>query len=184
MVFNTIWIAILILSDNPNLTTSQVVEYMIKKYTYTGVKEFLGVGVIALVMSTADSSLHSYAVLIANDIFPTLKITKQASVKAAAIATFSIGFLAKLLALSIQDILQIILLSTNFSFPVLTIAMLVTIFGFRTSKRAIYIGMAAGFTMTAFLLLYFKNVNSFIPGILANLIFISGSHYIFQEKGG
>jgi len=62
--------------------------------------------------------------------------------------------------------------------------MLLTIFGFRTSKRVIYIGMGAGFAITAFLLLYFKNVNSFFPDMIANLIFILGSHYLLKEKGG
>jgi hypothetical protein len=117
-------------------------------------------------------------------VFPPLKITKQASVKVATIATFAIGFSAVLLALSIQNILQIILLFSNFSLPILTIPMLLTIFGFRTSKRVIYIGMGAGFAMTASLLLYFKNVNSFFPGMLANLIFLLGSHYLLKEKGG
>ncbi|MHB9147328.1 MAG: sodium:solute symporter family protein [Candidatus Amoebophilus sp.] len=179
-----VWIAVLLLSDKPDLTTNQVVGYMIKTYTYTGLKGFLGVGVIALSMSTADSALNSCAVLVANDILPPLKITKQASVKAAAIATFAIGFLAVLLTLSIQNILQIILLFSNFSLPILTIPMLLTIFGFRTSRRVIYIGMGAGFAMTAFLLLYFKDVNSFFPGMLANLTFLLGSHYLLKEKGG
>jgi Na+/proline symporter len=179
-----IWIAVLILSDRPDLTTNQVIGYMIKTYTYTGLKGLLGVGVIALSMSTADSALNTCAVLVANDILPPLKITKQASVKSAAIATFAIGFLAVLLTLSIQDILQIILLFANFYLPILTIPMLLTIFGFRTSKRVIYIGMGAGFAMTALLLVYFKNINSFFPGMMANLIFLLGSHYLFQEKGG
>jgi Na+/proline symporter len=64
-----IWIAVLLLSDNPHLTTNQVVGYMINKYTYPGLRGFLGVGVIALAMSTADSALNSCAVLVANDIF-------------------------------------------------------------------------------------------------------------------
>lgn len=179
-----IWIAILLLTDNPNLTTSQVIGYLIEKHTYTGLKGFLGVGIIALVMSTADSTLNSCAVLVANDILPPLRITKQASVRIAVLATFVIGFFAVLLTLSIQNILQILLLSANFYLPILTIPMLLTIFGFRTSKRVIFIGIGAGFIMTVFLLVYFKNINSFLPGMLANLIFLLGSHYIFGEKGG
>ncbi len=179
-----IWIAILLLSDNPNLTTSQVVGYLIEKHTYTGLKGFLGVGLIALAMSSADSALNSCAVLVANDILPPLKITKHASVRVATLATFIIGFFAVLLTLSIQNILQILLLSANFSLPIITIPMLLTIFGFRTSKRVVFIGMGAGFTMTAVLLLYFKDINSFFPGMLANLVFLLGSHYLLKEKGG
>ena len=179
-----IWIAILLLTDNPNLTTSQVVSYLIEQHTYAGLKGFLGVGIIALAMSSADSALNSCAVLVANDILPPLKITKQASVRAAAIATFIIGFFAVLLTLSIQNILQILLLSANFYLPILTIPMLLTIFGFRTSKRVIFIGIGAGFITTVLLLLYFKDINSFLPGMFVNLAFLLGSHYILGEKGG
>ncbi|OJW71219.1 MAG: hypothetical protein BGO68_05800 [Candidatus Amoebophilus sp. 36-38] len=179
-----VWIAILLLTANSDLTTSQVVSYMIEKYTYTGLKGFLGVGVIALAMSTADSGLNSCSVLVANDILPPLKITKKASVRIAAISTFVIGFFAILLTLSTQNILQILLFSANFYTPIIVVPMLLTIFGFRTSKRVIFIGIGAGFVMTAFLLLYFKDINSFFPGIFTNLIFLLGSHYLLKEKGG
>ncbi|MHB9148183.1 MAG: HD domain-containing protein, partial [Candidatus Amoebophilus sp.] len=179
-----IWIAVLILTAKPDLTTSQVISYMIEKYTYPGLKGFLGVGVIALAMSSADSVLNSCAVLVTNDILPPLKITKQASVRVAVITTFVIGLFSILLALSIQNILQILLLSANFDMPIIILPMLLTIFGFRTSKRVILIGMGAGFAVTIFLMLYFKDVNSFVPGMLANLIFMLGSHYLLKEKGG
>lgn len=179
-----IWIAILLLSDNPNLTTNQVVNYLISKHTYEGLKGFLGVGIIALAISSADSALNSCAVLVAHDILPSLKITKQASVRVAAISTFVIGFFAILLTLSIQNILQILLLSANFYLPILTIPMLLTIFGFRTSKRVMFIGMGTGFVTTAILLFYFKDINSFFPGMFANLVFLLGSHYLLKEKGG
>jgi Na+/proline symporter len=178
------WIAILLLSENPFLDTSQVVSYLIEKHTYTGLKGFLGVGIIALAMSSADSALNSCAVLMANDILPPLGITKQASVRVATITTFVIGFFAILLTLSIQNILKILLFSANFDLPVLTIPILLTIFGFRTSKRAMYIGMGAGFLTSMFLWIYFKDDNSFSPGILANLVFLLGSHYLLKEKGG
>ena len=178
------WIAILLLSDNPNLTTSQVVSYMIEKYTYPGLKGFLGIGVIALAMSTADSALNSCAVTVANDILPPLKITKRASVRIAAISTFIIGFFAILLTLSIQNILEILLFSANFYTPIIVVPMLLTIFGFRTSKRIIFTGIGAGFITTTILLVYYKNIDSFFPGIVANLVFLLGSHYLLKEPGG
>ena len=179
-----IWIAVLLVTDNPNLTTNQVVSYMIEKYAHPGLKGFLGVGVIALAMSSADSALNSCSVLVTNDILPPLRITRQASVRIAAITTFVIGFFAILLTLSIQNILEILLFSANFYTPIIVVPMLLTIFGFRTSKRVIYIGIGAGFAITTFLLIYFKNIDSFFPGILANLIFLLGSHYLLKEKGG
>lgn len=179
-----IWIAILILTDNPSLKTHEVVGYMIEKHTYVGLRGFLGVGIIALVMSTADSVLNTSAVIIANDVLPPLGITKQASVRVAAIATFAVGFFAILLTLSIQNILSILLLSANFSIPIFSVPMLLTIFGFRTSKRVIYMGMGAGAATVAFLLIFFKDIDGFFPGMLVNLIFLLGGHYLLKEEGG
>lgn len=178
------WIGILLLTENPNLTTSQVINYMIEKHTYIGLKGFLGVGIIALAISSADSALNSCSVLVANDILPPLQLTKQASVRVAAITTLIIGCFSIVLALYIQNILQILLLSANFYVPIVVVPILLTIFGFRTSKRVIFTGIAAGCSITTTLLLYFKNIDSFFPGIIANLVFLLGSHYLLKEKGG
>jgi Na+/proline symporter len=178
------WIAILLLSENADLKTSEVIGYMIEKHTYVGLKGFLAVGIIALAMSTADSALNSCAVLITNDILPPLRITNQASVHMATIVTFVIGAFSILLALSVQNILQILLLSANFDLPVITIPILLTIFGFRTSKRVIYRGMGVGFAMTVFMMAYSRGFNGFVPGMFINLIFLLGSHYLLKEQGG
>lgn len=71
-----IWIAILILVDQPGLEPNKVVQYMVNVHVYPGLKGFLGVGVIALAMSTADSTINSTAVIIANHILPTLSLQK------------------------------------------------------------------------------------------------------------
>lgn len=178
------WIALLLLSDNPNLETSELISYMIHTHTYVGLKGFLGIGIIALAMSTADSSLNAMSVLVANDILPTTGLTKKASVSAASIATFILGFFAILLALSIESILETLLIAENFGMPVVTVPCLLTIFGFKTTKRVILIGMAAGATITALLLILYQDVNSLFPGMFVNLIFLLGSHYLLKEKGG
>jgi Na+/proline symporter len=179
-----IWITILLLADNSTLQPSQVIQYMIDKHTYAGLKGLFGVGVIALAMSTADSALNASSVIVTNDILPPLRIIKKPFVSAAALSTLVLGFLGLILALYIQNILKILLLSANFYMPVIIVPMLLTIFGFRTSERAILIGIGAGCITTFCLLIYFKNINSFFPGMLANLVFLLGSHYLLREKGG
>ena len=124
------WIAILLLSDQPNLATSEVIAHMINAHTYVGLKGFLGIGIIALAMSTADSSLNAMSVIVANDILPTTGLIKQPSVRVASIATFILGFFAILLALSIQNILNMLLFAENFFMPVVTVPCLLTIFNY------------------------------------------------------
>lgn len=178
------WIAILLLADNPELEPSALVQYMIDKHTYVGLKGFLGIGIIALAMSSADSLLNSSSVLVANDILPPLGLTKEASVKSASRATFALGFLAILLTFSIQNILEIIYLTANFYMPIVTVPMLLTIFGFKTTKRVIYIGIVAGAVVTLLFSIYSKSIDAFFPGMFTNLIFLLGSHYLLRERGG
>ncbi|ACE05779.1 hypothetical protein Aasi_0355 [Candidatus Amoebophilus asiaticus 5a2] len=179
-----IWITILILADNANLQSSKIIQYIVDTYMYPGLKGLFGVGVIALAMSTADSALNASSVIVTNDILPPLGITKKPLVSTASLATLVIGGLGLLLSLSIQNILKILLFSANFYMPLVDVPVLLTVFGFRTSKRSMLIGITAGFVTTAFLMIFFKDVNSFVPGTLANLIFLLGSHYLLEEPGG
>lgn len=61
---------------------------------------------------------------------------------------------------------------------------LLTIFGLKTTSRTIHIGMAAGIIVTAVLLIFYKNVDAFFPGIFANLIGLLGSHYLLGGRSG
>jgi Na+/proline symporter len=182
-----IWIAILLLADKPGLQPQEVVGYMVNQYTYAGLKGFLAVGVIALAMSSADSALNSCAVIMANDILKPLQdYTKKQidPLKVAKIGTWLIGVVALLLALKEMDLLKVLLLSANFYMPIVVPTMLLSVFGFQTSKRVIWMGIGAGCFTVVSCFIYFQNVNSFFPGMLANFSITILMHYVWREKGG
>ena len=176
------WIAVLLFVDNPALKGGEVVTYMINTHTYVGLKGFLGVGIIALAISTADSVLNSTAVTVTNDLLPNIKLISEPSTKVASRVTFVIGFVATLLTLSIQNILSILLLCATFYMPIITAPILLTIFGLRTHPVVIYIGMGAGIITTIILMRFFPDVNSLFPGIFSNLICLLGGHYLLKGK--
>ncbi len=178
------WIAVLLLVDQPGLEPDKVVRYMVDTHVYTGLRGFLGIGVLALAMSTADSTINSTAVIIANDILPPLKLQKEGSLKTAKFATLFLGVFSVLLALYVKGLLKIILFSACFYSPIVIVPMLLTIFGFQTSRRVVLMAMGAGAVTVITLLFTFKNVNSFFPGMLANLITMLGAHYLLGEEGG
>jgi len=84
--------------------------------------------------------------------------------------------------------LEILLLSVSFQMPIVTVPLLLAIFGFRSTTRSVLLGMGAGFVTV----LLWRNVpfiantgiNSVIPGMLANLVFFMGSHYLLRQPGG
>ncbi len=180
------WIAILLLADQPGLEPNKLVQYMVTTYTYPGLRGFLCIGIIALAMSTADSALNACAVVIANDILPPLRIRKVSSLNTAKWATVFLGFWAMLLALRVENLLYILLGSANFYAPIVVVPMLLAVFGFQTSRRVVLLGMGAGAAAVSFFLfvLHWDEVICMPPSLLANLIVMLGAHHLLQEKGG
>ena len=179
-----IWIAIMILAEKPGLEPSKVMQYIVNTHTYPGLKGLLGIGVIAMAMSTADSTLNACSVVIANDILPPLGLKKAGSLRTAEWSTVLLGTMALFMALGVQDLLKILLGSANFYAPIVVVPMLLAVFGFQTSRRVILMAMGVGAAVTTACLLYFKSVNSFFPGMLANLVVMVGAHYLLGEQGG
>lgn len=62
--------------------------------------------------------------------------------------------------------------------------MLQAIFGFQTSRRVVLLAMGAGTVTVTTCLIAFKSVNSFFPGMLANLAVLLVAHYLLGEEGG
>ena len=180
------WIAILLLADNPNLVPSNLVSHIITHYAYPGLKGLIAVGITAMAMSTADSYLNSSAVIAVHDIIKPFRSSWKESIANVRIFSFGLGIGALLLALRTRDLLELVLLGGSFYMPIVTVPLLLAIFGFRSTPRAVLIGMAAGFLTVAFwnILLGHLGIDRLIPGIVANLIFFMGSHYLLREKGG
>lgn len=181
-----VWVAILVLAQNPALEPKAVLSYLINRYTYPGFKGLVAIGITAMAMSTADSDLNSSAVLAVNDIIAPLRRSFKASITVVRLLSLCIGSLSLLLALHSKDILDLLLLSGSLYMPVVTIPLLLALFGFRSSTRAVLIGMLAGIS-TVILWNQFMahtGIEAVIPGMVSNLVFFLGSHYLLREAGG
>src|SRR5690606_22102708 len=170
----------------PTLDPKQLVNYIISHYAYPGLKGLIAVGIASMAMSTADSELNASAVLVVNDIIKPLKKDFKESLLLIRIFSLSLGLLGLLLALRTTDLLDLLLLAGSFWMPVVTVPLLLAIFGFRSSSRAVLIGMTAGFTVVCLGRMFnlFGGLDPLIPGMIANLIFYMGSHYLLGEQGG
>ncbi|MEM7055297.1 MAG: HD domain-containing protein [Bacteroidota bacterium] len=186
MVMAVAWVAILLLADDPSLDPNDLVRHIINHYAYPVLKGFIAIGITALAMSMADSDLNACTVLAVHDIIKPLKPSFKEPISIVRIFSFGIGVLALSLALFTNDILELILLSGSFYMPIVTVPLLLAIFGFRSSKRAVLIGMAAGFAVVVAWRTFFAytGINSVIPGMVANIVFFMGSHYLLKEQGG
>jgi Na+/proline symporter len=194
-----VWIAILIRVENDSLDLSDVFLYVVERYTSVGMAGLLLAGLMAMIMSTADSNLNAAAVIFANDIIcPIIASRKPPRLKSmqsdgnqliiARVGSVVIGLLALLLALDSDSYLyvKLVLGAWGYYMPVISVPLLLTILNFRSTTRAILIGMAAGFTVVYLWDSFFShtNIDSNLPGMLANLIGTMGSHYMLGEPGG
>ena len=186
IVMTVAWIAILLLTDNPNLAPEKLVNYLIEHYAYPGLKGMIAIGITAMAMSTADSHLNAAAVLGIHDILKPLKLFLKPSLTSARVFSGALGMVSLVLALHTQDILKIGLLVANFYMPIVCAPFLLAIFGFRSSPRAVLLGMGAGIITAILWRTYFTytGLDSSIPGMLGNLLFFIASHYLLKEKGG
>lgn len=179
------WVSVLLLTDRPGLARGQVISYMVSHHTYVGLKGLLGVGVMAVAMSTADSCLNTCAVLFANDIVGPLVSPSHPSLSTAKVFSCVMGFTALLISfLGDQDSIKLLVVSSSLYVTVYAVPMIMAILGFRSTTRAVLISMAAGLITVVLWSYYFGIANSIVPGILANIVGFVGSHYLLEEPGG
>jgi|GEM_PF-5711476 len=69
--------------------------------------------------------------------------------------------------------------------PLVSVPFTLVIFGFRSSTKAVLIGMTAGFTtVVSWYMASLTFIDPIVPGMIANLVFLLGSHYLFKQQGG
>ncbi len=187
----TIWVGILLLADNPNLNPNNLLAYIIENHSYPGLRGLTAIGIIAIIMSTADSYINSSAILFTNDILKLLdfKIIKKmrnnlSDLLILRISAVFVGIFAILLAFKASSILDLLLIVLGFYMPIVSVPFLLAILGFRSSSKAVLIGMFAGFiTAVSFKILNVK-MDVVVPAMAANLLTLMFSHYFFKQAGG
>ena len=182
------WIGILVLSSQPNIEPSDVVKHVLFNYSQVGLRGLTLAGIMAMVMSTADSYVNSTSILIVHDFCKPLglKLIKN-ELFFSRIVSLLIGILAISIALySSGNLMQILIASNTFYIPMITVPFILALMGFRSSSKCVLIGMGASFVTVVACQFFVKHqyLMPIIPGIAANLIFLIGSHYVLKQPGG
>ncbi|OYX13365.1 MAG: hypothetical protein B7Z16_15740, partial [Algoriphagus sp. 32-45-6] len=181
------FIGIFVLSAEPAINPNDIVKHILSHYSYLGLKGLTLAGIMAMVMSTVDSYVNATSVLFIHDLCRPLKLKfANNELKATRVAAFFITAFALLLTLTGQNLLNLIILTGSLYIPIVSIPFAFAVFGFRTSSKAVLISMAAGFSTVLFwrLVLHSDAIDSVVPSMLANLIFLMGSHYLLKQPGG
>ena len=181
------WISILVISIDPHIESGDIIKHIVNKYTFPGLKGLMLVGIMAMVMSTADSFVNATSVLIVHDFCVPLKIKLiRDELFSARIASIFLGVFSIILSLYSTSLIELLTLAYSFYMPIVTTPFIMAVLGFRSSEKSVLIGMMAGFVVVVLwdCVLRIKIVNSVPPAMLANLVFLMSSHYLLRQQGG
>ncbi|TDG94184.1 sodium:solute symporter family transporter [Cardinium endosymbiont of Culicoides punctatus] len=145
-------VGIAVFVDAPDLATEEVWKHIIGNM-HPFLKGLICISLLALTMSTADSSLNSCSVLISHDIVESMrgkKTTISNGLRLARVTSLIVGLSAMIVTFYYKDILELLKLSFDFSVPIITAPFVLAVLGFRGTSTTALIGMVTGaVTITA-----------------------------------
>ncbi|ACE05761.1 hypothetical protein Aasi_0327 [Candidatus Amoebophilus asiaticus 5a2] len=174
--------------------SSKAFIYLIKSYFPVGLKGIVIIGLLAAVMSTADSFLQSAGVLMGYDVIQLLyKKNQQINIlKISQYATFFLGIVALFIAISQQVLPRVqygnihwgkgINIVRDFVGVVFTIPLIAGIMGLKTDSNSFFISMLATFVTFLIGKLFLPDL-WFMPVVIGvNAATFFGAHYIQNKR--
>ncbi len=131
-------IGFIVKAKAPEMDSNSAFFYMIGNYLPIGITGFLITGILAAIMSTADSWLNTTSVLCAHDIAKGLfpNITDKQELIIARISVLIIAALSVTLALTGSSIMALWWMSCNFWIPIILIPLAAGFFRFHTNYKS------------------------------------------------
>lgn len=159
----------------PDIQSGLALPTVLNNMLPTFVKGLAVAGVLAVVMSTADSFLNSGAILFVHDVMkPLLKNRAFKELRWAKIATLLMGCAAMYMAMNAASIIVIEIYAVSLWGPVITIPLAATILGYNSNAKALMISTIITVAFYAYGINFttgdFKN---FIPLLTIFVNFIS-----------
>jgi len=148
-------------------------------YQYTGFKGLIAVGILAMVMSTADSMMNAAATVFSHDLFPSQK----GNLWSTRLFTVVLGVFALIAALFVEDLFRVVLIGSGFYMPVVTVPLLLAVFGFRAEEKSVLSGMLASAFMVLFCLLQgISGSSAMALGMGTSLVVIVVTHLLTGKR--
>lgn len=129
-----------------NMDSTLAMPNVIKSALPIGLRGVVVAGVISIVMSSADSFLNGAATGCVNDIIGALSgdISPKKELFLARTTNLLVGVLAVVVAVSIPNILDILIFAYSFWAPTILVPLAAALLGFRTSNTAFATGVTLG----------------------------------------
>ncbi|MEL6152804.1 MAG: sodium:solute symporter family protein [Bacteroidota bacterium] len=172
----------------PTVEAKEILPHIIMKLLPVGIKGVAMAGLVAVIMSTADSYLHSAGLLLVHDVAAPISRNLGGDINElrwVRYATVSLGLFAVLISLRPIGLIEYSFAAMRFTGPVLLFPLIMGIAGVKPDKRDFYTAMAV--TLVIFVLLRLtlsanQSHLSVLISLLVNGLVFSGMHVV-RHKG-
>lgn len=144
-------IGLVALVMQPELDANLAMPYVIQQAVPPILQGIVAAAIVSIIMSSADSFLNSASIAFSNDIVAPLrkiKLSSAAELKLARWVTLLVGILSVIFALSIDSVIDILIVAYNFWAPTVLVPLVMAIVGAYVSKKRFIAGAAGGITVT------------------------------------
>ncbi len=149
---------------NPEIKPSNAFPYVVTELMPDGVKGLVLAGLVAVIMSTADSQLNTASISVVHDVLKPLlgrELKAKTELILAKLTTLIFGVAAIIVATSSKSLIDLIFSFINFWGPVVTFPLMFGVSGMRASQKTFLFSGAAGFG--TFLVLLICNWEQYVP---------------------
>ena len=167
----------------PKLIANDSMPYVVKVAVPIGLKGLVIAGLISVIMSSASSFLNAGSIAFTHDLLPSLikfdHFNKKRQLVIVRLVSVFLGLGAMVMAMSVQNILDILIYSYNVWAPVILVQLVAAIFGKPVSAKAFFICGFIGILFTA-MATVLSNQQSLLS---ANVIGVVGSllaYFLFK----
>lgn len=167
----------------PNIDPNTALFYLVSNYLPIGVSGLVITGILAAIMSTADSWLNTVSVMCARDIakgiFPDM--SEKSELKVARVSLVLISIFAVGLSLTgHESLMGLMWFAENFWAPLVLVPLAAGFMRFKTSNKSFLIAVALGICSTfigAYIVGEFATI-SLAAGILGSSAGLFGAHFM------
>jgi SSS family solute:Na+ symporter len=160
----------------PDIDSNAALPHLIKHSLPPILKGIAISGLIATIMSSADSLLHVAGVSVVEDLILPFRanMIEKTKLKYVRFLTIIMALLALIISFSFKDIFSIIVFAFSFWAPTILVPFIFMLYGQTFEKKELIFGVILGLTMVfgwSFFLKEITGLSGFIPGTLSNLLF-------------
>ena len=168
-------IGLIAFAADRHINGNNAFAYIVDTMLPIGVRGFVIAALLSIILSSAAGFLNSASIAFTNDIVKPLsrQPDKINFLRMARVSTLLVGLIAVLFAVSIKNVLHLLLVSYNFWSPIILVPMLFTIFRWPTRPSAFWVGAVFGVLGTLLWQFGLQEPLGLPPlvfGILCNLI--------------